>query len=108
MCKMLARYRSLIHIASLGIAVAVAHTIWVPYCFAQAPTDATATMTSTGFFYPLGRTSWTKVGGTWKGRDSDHDTDGFPPYFYGLYHLGVDMPANVGDPVYAVTNGTVW
>jgi murein DD-endopeptidase MepM/ murein hydrolase activator NlpD len=102
-------YRSLIQIVvSIGVAVAIAAAIWAPFSFAQAPTDATATLTSTGFFYPLGVTSWAKTGGTWKGRDRDHDTDGPPAYTYTLYHLGVDMPAIPGDPVFAVTNGTVW
>ena len=82
---------------------------------AQARGEATATMTSASFFYPLGTASWTKTGGTWLGRDggrnadgTPHDTDGPPAYISGLYHLGVDMPANADDSVYAVTNGTVW
>ena len=69
--------------------------------------EVTFTQTGTGFYYPLGRSSWTKTGGTWLGRDAANDTDGPPAYFSGLYHLGVDMPANVGDPVYPILNGTV-
>jgi len=103
------RYRSQIHVVILTVVLASAvGSIPPTVSIAQAPTDATATMTSTGFFYPLGVSSWTKTGGTWKGRDARNDTDGPPAYFDGLYHLGVDMPANVGDAVYAVTNGTVW
>ncbi|HEX8396245.1 MAG TPA: peptidoglycan DD-metalloendopeptidase family protein [Pyrinomonadaceae bacterium] len=67
----------------------------------------TFTQTGTGFFYPLGVTSWTKTGGTWLGRDRWYDTDGAPAYFDGYYHLGVDMPANVGDSVFTITNGRV-
>jgi murein DD-endopeptidase MepM/ murein hydrolase activator NlpD len=75
---------------------------------AQSPADATSTMTSTGFFYPLGKDSWTKSGGTWLGRDAKNDTDGPPAYFDSQYHLGVDMLTALGDPVYAITNGEVW
>ncbi|MDQ3687603.1 MAG: M23 family metallopeptidase, partial [Acidobacteriota bacterium] len=64
--------------------------------------------TSTGFYYPLGRSSWNKTGGTWLGRDAAHDTDGPPPYTKDFYHLGVDMPANDGSSVYAISDGTIW
>lgn len=96
----------------------MAASIWIRFPRhgrAQARGEATATMTSASFFYPLGTASWTKTGGTWLGRDggrntdgTPHDTDGPPAYISGLYHLGVDMPANADDSVYAVTNGTVW
>jgi hypothetical protein len=75
--------------------------------FRVSAQDVTFTQTGTGFYYPLGKSSWSKTGGTWLGRDAKNDTDGPPAYPDGLYHLGVDMPATPGDPVYPIFNGTV-
>lgn len=72
-----------------------------------AQNSVTFTQTATSFFYPLGKSTWNKTGGTWLGRDAGNDTDGSPAYSSGFYHLGVDMPGNVGDNVFAISNGRI-
>jgi murein DD-endopeptidase MepM/ murein hydrolase activator NlpD len=69
--------------------------------------DVGFAQTATGFFYPTGVDSWAKTGGTWLGRDADHDTDGAPSYTSGFYHLGVDIPVPRNHSVYAISNGTI-
>lgn len=60
--------------------------------------------TVTGFYWPLGKSRYVPSHcGTWLGRDSDHNGC----YDKGLYHLGVDMVANVNDPVYAIADGEI-
>jgi len=60
--------------------------------------------TVTGFYWPLGKDRYVPSRcGTWLGRDSDHNGC----YDKGLYHLGVDMVANVNDPVYAIADGEI-
>lgn len=69
-----------------------------------ARTSDTVQQTRTGFYWPLGKESYAPSRcGTWLGRDPEHDGC----YDKGLYHLGVDMIANVNDPVYAIRDGEI-
>lgn len=62
-------------------------------------------MTSTGFYFPIGKSEFRSACGQWLARDSDSANGGC--YFGDKYHIGTDMMANEGDPVYAIDNGTV-
>lgn len=55
--------------------------------------------TETGFFYPMGKASFSTGDGWWLSKD--------PDYFSGEYHLGVDMMANYGSSVFAIADGVV-
>jgi hypothetical protein len=77
--------------------------------WAQATPQITFTKTSTGFYFPTGvpDSQYQKLGGTWLGRDANHDTDGPPPYTDGFYHIGFDIKADFGSPVFAITAGKI-
>lgn len=60
-------------------------------------------LTSTGFVYPLGRATWNHADGWWLARDKKHGGH----YFDGSYHIGEDMMAAEGSPVYAVAEGDI-
>jgi Peptidase family M23 len=55
--------------------------------------------TSTGFYYPTGSSSLGSYAG-W--------LDVPPIYFTGEYHLGKDIAASYGDPVYPIADGSVY
>ena len=55
-----------------------------------------------GFYYPLGRSSWS-TGGGWMERDPAHGGG----YFNGEYHIGEDMMTAIGSVVYAISDGKV-
>lgn len=55
-------------------------------------------MTSTGFYYPTGRPPL-PCDKYWLDCDGD--------YFYGYCHLGHDFIGDVGDPVFAIADGTI-
>jgi Tol biopolymer transport system component len=57
-------------------------------------------MTGTGFFYPTGKANFKKM--SWFGR---LDTEGYRPL--GTWHCGLDIAGKLGDPVYAIADGTV-
>lgn len=59
--------------------------------------------TGTGFYYPLGRSTWSHGCAGWLARDSDHEGC----YFSGYYHIGEDMMASVGDNVYLIAKGKI-
>ena len=69
------------------------------FAFAQAKT-------STGFYYPLGRNTWSHGDGSWLARDTAHGGN----YFDNYYHIGEDMLTinnSLGDSVYAISAGVV-
>jgi len=82
--------------------------LFVTSCFAQ---QATTTETSTGYFYPLGTTSFYTAPpdcGTWLGRDSANGGC----YTAGDYHIGFDFLFNNGQdalnkPAFAISTGVV-
>ncbi len=55
--------------------------------------------TATGFFYPIGKASFSTGSGWWLSKD--------PDYFAGEYHTGVDMMRSYGSDVYAIADGKV-
>ena len=66
--------------------------------------DASAqTKTPTGFYYPNGSTPHVQMCGGWLARDAAHGGC----YTNGQYHIGADIEAPLGAPVYAVADGTV-
>lgn len=75
---------------------------------AKALTSKTASKTvakdktSSGFYWPISK-SYKSGAGTWLARDKSHGGG----YFAGLYHIGVDMLASEGTPVYAIDDGKV-
>jgi len=58
-----------------------------------------ASVTDTGFYYPIGTDSYNTGSGWWLSKD--------PDYFSGEYHLGVDMMASYNAEVMAVANGVI-
>ncbi len=61
--------------------------------------------TSTGFYYPIGKSSFDQGCGKWLGRDAKNGGC----YFDGLYHIGVDMMTrDVNAKVYAIANGEIF
>lgn len=81
--------------------------VWTSFAAAQ---QTTTSMTSTGYFYPLGTnqfyTGCPNNGGTWLGGDS---TKG-GCYTFGYYHFGYDMfnsSTAVNSPVFAMATGKV-
>jgi hypothetical protein len=69
----------------------------------------TFTKSSTGFYFPTGvpDTQYPKLGGTWLGRDAKNDWDGPPSYNDDRYHIGFDIKADYGAPVFAAAAGRV-
>jgi hypothetical protein len=72
-----------------------------------SPTPTTPQKTDTGFFYPTGEAGPYRYAGWLARGDRDEDNDGYNDYDEGLYHLGVDMEADVGDIVYAIADGEI-
>ena len=74
---------------------------WNEFDFGTLGGDTSTT--ATGFFYPTGRSDpyAANMPGFLAGGP------GMPPYQTGVYHLGQDMEANVGDPVYAISDGEI-
>src|SRR5215213_5938657 len=68
-----------------------------------AGTAAAQTKTATGFYYPNGSTPHVQMCGGWLARDSAHGGC----YTNGQYHIGADLDAPLGGPVYAIADGTV-
>lgn len=61
--------------------------------------------TDTGFFYPIGTSSFNQSCGTWLGRDRQHGGCYEPA---GVYHIGVDMMTpNTNADVYAIADGAI-
>lgn len=66
---------------------------------------ASYVQTSTGFFYPTGTATFSSTCGIWLGRDINNGgCYGVTP---GKYHIGYDMMTAFGQPVYAISRGTV-
>ncbi len=63
--------------------------------------SASSTFTSTGFKYPTGTREPYAYAGWLAGGP------GMPSYFNGLYHIGQDIQANVGDDVYPISDGEI-
>jgi hypothetical protein len=57
--------------------------------------------TGSVFFYPTGKHGPYGYAGWLAGGP------GYPPYISGYYHIGQDIPANVGDTVFAIADGEV-
>lgn len=77
----------------------------------QSTGDGASTLdqTTTGFFYPIGKDNFESKGGSWLGRDADHESDAEAPhYFNGKYHNGVDMMHSLEEGVYAIADGTIY
>lgn len=71
---------------------------------AQFESLAVPPRTTTGFYYPLNNANPSVSAAFLEGDGSP----GHPGhYLAGPYHLGVDMPASIGSPVYAIANGVV-
>jgi hypothetical protein len=64
---------------------------------------AAQTKTPTGFYYPNGSTPHVQMCGGWLARDAAHGGC----YTNGQYHIGADIDAPLGAPVYPVADGTV-
>lgn len=62
---------------------------------------ALSTQTSSGFVYPIDSPGPYTYAGWLAGGPE------MPPYTEGYYHLGQDMEGNVGDNVYAITDGEI-
>ena len=58
-------------------------------------------LTKTGFIYPVGKSEPYIYAGWLATNESN------PPYYDGFYHIGQDMEAEVGDPVFAITDGEI-
>jgi autotransporter-associated beta strand protein len=68
-----------------------------------AQTGGLVETTATGFVYPTGRAG--PYAGNMPGWLAGGP--GQPPYWTGYYHLGQDMEANAGNPVYAIEGGEI-
>lgn len=64
---------------------------------------AAQTKTATGFYYPNGSTPNVQMCGGWLARDAAHGGC----YSNGQYHIGADIDAPLGAPVYAIADGSV-
>jgi len=58
--------------------------------------------TVTGFYWPLGTSNYS-VGGS----HLEHDSYNGGNYITGYYHLGIDMSADINDPVYPISEGKI-
>lgn len=81
---------------------------WLAFLFLLASSFAFALdQTSTGFYYPIGTENYESGGGTWLGRDTENG-GGYPGYFAGYYHVGVDMMTRSTDAeVFAIADGQI-
>lgn len=78
---------------------------WLAFLLALVSSFAFALdQTSTGFYYPIGKSNFDQQCGTWLGRDSQYGGC----YLKDYYHVGVDMMTrSTNADVYAIADGGI-
>jgi len=87
---------------SSGYNVTYTLTLSVPYNPQVAVPPGQFERTPTGFIYPIGRSTFASNMPGWLAGGPN-----MPQYHKGYYHLGVDMDAPRGAPVYAIADGEI-